>query len=135
MSTGGASEEIKRFPENYEDMVKKLQDREEEQLKKLLEKRNVATFEELQGVAKKAIVQRSLRVAGEHETLKSHTILFEPKAEDIKTLRQKLNQEISAYVKAVFQQNPELKKSGGLKGRVSIRSSEEKVPEYSGESH
>lgn len=127
-----AGNDIKREPENYEDMVKKLQEREEEQLKKLLERRNVATVEELQGIAKKAIVQRSLRVAGEHETLKIHTILHEPKSEDIKTLRQRLNQEIVAYVKAVFQQHPDLKKSqGALKGRISLKPPEEKVVEAS----
>ncbi len=129
MSTGAhGEEEIKRLPENYEDMVKKLQEREEEQLKKLLEKKNVATFEELHTIARKAIVQRSLRVSGEHETIKSHTVLYEPKSEDIKTLRQKLNQEIGDYVKQVFQQYPDLKKSSdALRGRISIRTSESEL--------
>lgn len=125
-------DDIKRQPENYEDMVKKLQEREDEQLKKLLEKRNVSSVEELRSVARKAIVQRSLRVSGEHETLKSHTVLFEPKSEEIKTLRQKLNAEISAYVKEVFQQHPDLKKSReALKGRITLRTTEERVPEPS----
>lgn len=117
------------YPENWEDMVKKYQEREEEQLKKLLEKRQVETFEELQSVARKAIAQRAIRTASEHQTVKSHTILREEKSEEIKTLRQKLNQEITAYAREVIKHYPTLKGHPALKGRVSVGAPEEKYAE------
>lgn len=122
-------EGVLAYPENWEDMVKKYQEREEEQLKKLLEKRQVETFEELQNVARKAIAQRAIRTASDHQTVKSHTILSEEKSEEIKTLRQKLNQEITAYAREVIKQHPTLKGHPALKGRVTVGAPEEKFVE------
>lgn len=117
------------YPENWEDMVKKYQEREEEQLKKLMEKRQVETFEELQTVARGAIHTRAIRTASEHQTLKNHSILREEKSEDIKTLRQALNKEITNFAREVMKQYPSLKGHPALKGRVTVGAPEEKFAE------
>lgn len=108
-------------PENWEEMVKKYQEREEEQIKRMLESKKVSTIEELQSLAKKSITSRSHRTSRDHEPLKSHTILVEPKSQEIKTLRQQLNEEISSLFSETIKQLPKLKISpSGLKGRVTI---------------
>ena len=114
-------EDILEYPENWDDMVKKYQEREEQQIKRALEKRNVATVEELREVSRKAISTRTSRAQREHEPLKSHKILVEPKSPEIQTLRQKLNEEIKAVAKSVFEQATELNiPKEALKGRIRV---------------
>jgi hypothetical protein len=123
---GDKDDGVIEFPENYEDMVKKLQEREDEQVKRLIEKRNVGSIEELESVSKRSIQTRSLRVAREHETLRDHTIQHEPKSQEIKSLRQQLAAEVSEYASAVFKQFPDVSKSGALKDRVTVGPPREK---------
>lgn len=114
-------EDILEYPENWDDMVKKYQEREEELLKRVLEKRNVGTLDELREVSRKAISSRATRVSRDHEPLKSHKILVEPKSQEILSLRQKLNEEIKSFAKQFFQQAAQLEiKPEALKGRIKI---------------
>lgn len=113
--------EIIETPDNWDEMVKKYQEREEEQLQKVLEKRNVSSVGELQDIAHETLSTRALRVAREHEPLKSHKILIEPKSPEIQSLRQKLNEEIRSVAKEIFQQAAKLKiPEEALKGRIKI---------------
>ncbi len=114
-------EDILEFPENWDDIVKKYQEREDEQLKRALEKRNVANVEELKEVSKRAIASRAMRVGREHEALKSHKILVEPKSPEIQSLRQKLNEEIIMIASEIFKQARKLDiPKEALKGRIRI---------------
>jgi hypothetical protein len=121
--------EVLENPENWEDMVKKYQEREEEQLKKILERKKVESVDQLIAFAKKAIVTRAGRVSGEHQTLKNRVILREAKSEEINSLREQLSEEISTLAKELIKHFPSLKKpSDALKGRVTLGAPEEKIP-------
>lgn len=113
-------EEIIEYPENYEEMVKKLQEREDEQLQRVLAKRNAKSEEELREIAGSAIAKRQLRTSKEHKPLKDRKILTEAKSEDVAKLRERLEKETSELAKEVLKQLPgqlpTLK--GKLKGRV-----------------
>jgi hypothetical protein len=98
--------EIIEFPENYEEMVKKLHERDEENLKRVLEKRKAETEKDLEDIASKAIVTRALRAASEHKPLKDRTVLREAKSEDIHELKKKLNEEINAIGQRILKELP-----------------------------
>ena len=119
--------EIIEYPENYEEMKKKLLEREEEQLKKVLARRKAETGKELEDLASKAIATRSIRAASEHKPLKDRTILREAKSEDIQDLRKKLHEEITAIGRRILKELPNQVSSlekkiiglNELKGRIS----------------
>jgi len=113
-------EEIIEYPENYQEMVDKLKEREDEQLQRVLAKRKADDPDELIEIAGKAIVKRQLRTSGEHKSLKDLTVLREPKSEEVTKLREKLDKETTELAKQVLTQLPgELPTlKGKLKGRV-----------------
>lgn len=121
MSTN--KEDVVEYPENYEEMVQKLKEREDEQLQKVLAKRKAQTREELEEIAKRSIVKRQLRQVGDHKTLKNQVVLKEPKSEDVLKLREKLDEETTELAKQVLtkiplQYQPSLTKK--LKGRIKF---------------
>lgn len=116
---------IKERPENWEEIVKKYEEREKDSIDKLLEKRGVGNVADLEKIAKQQIETRSLRAASEYKALKDRTVLVEPKSQEIESLKSTLNEEITAFAKEHF---PSLKatskeeapKTGDkLKGRIS----------------
>ena len=108
-------------------MKKKFLEREEENLKRALERRKAETEQELEDIANKAITTRAHRAASEHKPLKDRTILREAKSEDIQELKKKLSEEINAIglriLKELPQEVPSLEEKviglKQLKGRVS----------------
>ncbi len=122
MSSGDVhrKEEIIEYPENYEEMVKKLQEREDEQLQRVMAKRNVKSEEELREIAGGAIAKRQLRTSKDHKPLKDRKILTEAKSEDVAKLRERLEKETTELAKEVLKQLPAQLPSlrGKLKGRV-----------------
>ncbi len=113
------SDEIIVNPENWEEMKKKYLEREEEQIQKVLARRKAESQHELANIATKAIVTRATRAAPEHKPLKDHTILVEPKSEEIQELKQQLHEEITAITKRILQPHGEPAEHGPLKGRVT----------------
>jgi len=119
--------EVLEFPENYEEMKKKYLEREEENLKRALERRDAETQHELADLAARAIETRAHRASPEHKPLKDRTILREAKSEDILDLKNKLNEEINAIGQRILKELPsevpslEEKIIGlkQLKGRIS----------------
>lgn len=115
------------YPENYEEMKKKLLEREEESIKRVLASHKAKSEQELETIASKAITTRALRAASEHKPLKDRTILREAKSEEIQDLKKKLNEEINAIgqriLKELPKEVPSLEKKivglSALKGRVS----------------
>jgi spore germination cell wall hydrolase CwlJ-like protein len=121
MSSGDDQrEDIIEYPENYEEMVKKLQEREDEQLQRVMAKRNVNSEEELRDVAGTAIAKRQLRTSKDHKPLKDRKVLTEAKSEDVAKLRERLEKETSDLAKEVLNQLPSQLPSlqRKLKGRV-----------------
>lgn len=122
MSSGDVhrKEEIIEYPENYEEMVKKLQEREDEQLQRVMAKRNVKSEEELREIAGGAIAKRQIRTSKDHKPLKDRKILTEAKSEDVAKLRERLEKETTELAKEVLKQLPAQLPSlrGKLKGRV-----------------
>lgn len=123
MAKGGKDGEVIEFPENYEDMIEKLREREDELLQRALAKRKADTAEELKKIASTTIVRRQLRSSGEHSSLKDRTVLKEPKSEEVNKLRDQLEKETAKLAEAVLahfadlpNQLSSLKKK--LKGRV-----------------
>lgn len=106
-------------PENYEEMKFKLEERDNERLKQLLEKKRVETKEELKKLAQKEIVNRTLRASGINKPLKDHTIKVEAQSSDILELKKKLNEEITTFAKSLLSQTSSLERKEGLKGRVT----------------
>lgn len=114
-------------PENWEDMVNKHQQREQENLDRVLEQRNVRTLEELQAVAKEAIVSRlTRRSTKEFVPLKDRTVHVDPKSPDIAELKRALNKEIQEMANALLQQIPQRERES-LKGRVTLPTAESKA--------
>lgn len=109
-------EPIIEYPEGYEDMVKKHEEREKQQVDRLLKRRKVESEGELKVLAKQAIVTRMTRLASEHTALKDRTIIREEEGQDIKETRQKLREEIKHIAETLLQKAPEAAKSS-LKDR------------------
>ncbi|MEZ5315725.1 MAG: hypothetical protein R3E91_05940 [Chlamydiales bacterium] len=113
-------EEIIEYPENYEEMVKKLQEREDEQLQKALTKQKANSEEELRKIAINAIEKRQLRTSKNYKPLKDRNILTEPKSEDVAQLKDSLKKETSGLANQILKQLQE--KSSNLqeelKGRI-----------------
>lgn len=127
MDLPAREDNIIEYPENYEDMIKKLKEREAEQLKRVLAKRNVMTTEELKSVAGQAMMRRQMRATEAGFTsLKDLTILREPKSEEVVKLRQKIDAETHEVAKQLLThlpaQPPTLKDQ--LKGRIKPGSSD-----------
>jgi hypothetical protein len=122
-SVKGKKEVIER-PENWDDMVKKHEQRETEQEKRLIEKRGVSNPEELIGVAKDTLAKKSLRA--EHQTLKDRRILTDAKSPEVGEMRKKLNDEIVQFAKTALKVVPSLSGHPGLKGRITAGSHEER---------
>ncbi len=111
---------IKEYPENYDEMVTKLKEREDEQLKKVLAKRKAETEEELKEIAGKAIVTRQLRT-GEHKSLKDLTVITEPKSPEVAAMRNRLDKETTDLAQQVLKLKPEHPGlASKLKGRVKL---------------
>lgn len=113
-------------PENYDEMVKKLKEREEQQLEKVLKSRKADSQKELEGIAQQALVKRALRKpTPDYKPLKDRTVLKDSSSEEIQALKKALDQEITAVGQRILQQlSPtEIKslsgKVTGLKGRVT----------------
>lgn len=111
---------IIEYPENYKEMVEKLQEREEEQLKKVLAKRKAESTDELKEIAGKAIAKRMVRTSKEHKPLKDRTIITEAKSNEVGELKKQLNEELTSLAQEVFKKLPgELPSlSKKLQGRV-----------------
>ncbi len=113
---------VLEYPENYEEMVKKLQEREEEQVKKLMLKKKAASVEDLEKIANDALSRRQGRVSREHKSLKDLTIIRDSISEDVLQLKAKLEQEINELAQQVLNRlphHPHLKEK--LKGRIKPR--------------
>ena len=93
--------EVIERPENWDDMVKKHEEREEEQLKKVLEKRKAETKDELKAIAAKAIVMRQQRIGGQ-KPLKDRTVLRDPSSPEVKAARKKVEEETAAVALALL---------------------------------
>lgn len=124
---GKGKKEVLVNPENWDDMVKKYQEREDEQVKRQLEKKGVASPEDLEHVAKDALNKRALR--SEHQTLKDRAVLVKPKSPEIESLRKQIDSEITTFTREVLKQKPSLSGHPALKGRVSAGSPEERLTE------
>lgn len=121
MDTGEVRrDKILTRPENWEEMVKKHEEREQELIQRALEKKKVETLNELESVAKQAIVTRALRAnAKEFKPIKDHHIKINPENEEVKQLREQIISDLATS--RIPQQAP--KTSGGLKGRISSQGS------------
>lgn len=86
--------DIKIEPENYEELKKKYQERQEEKLKRALERNEVNTIEELRDRGLKSVRERWDR-QGENKPLKDRTVIVEPQSEDIQNQKERLLHEIS----------------------------------------
>ncbi|MCH9627965.1 MAG: hypothetical protein S4CHLAM2_16140 [Chlamydiales bacterium] len=106
MNVDDHHEKIIKNPENYDEMVTKLKEREDEQLKKVLAKRKAETEDELIDIAGKAIVKRQLRT-GEHKSLKDRTVITEPKSPEVAEMRKRLNKEITDLAQRTLRFTPE----------------------------
>lgn len=127
MSSEDSSKEgIIEYPENYEEMVKKLQEREDEQLQRVLAKRNVKSEEELRSIASTAISKRQLRTSKDHKALKDRKILTESKSDEVAKLRERLERETAELAQQVLTQLPTQLPSlqAKLKGRIKPGGSE-----------
>lgn len=126
MDTGEVhKKDIKEYPENWDDIKEKYLDREEEALKKVLEKRKAETQKELEELAKKAIVTRELRTRPDHKPLKDPAIFKDAKNQDIKKLKQKIKEDFDKTdlnIIKLTSRFPSLAKKvaglGDLKGRI-----------------
>jgi hypothetical protein len=127
------STQVIEQPENWEEMKKKYLEREEEKLQAVLARRKAESEKELEEFASKALVKRALRTVADHKPLKDRTILREAKSEEIRDLREKLNEEITAIGMRILKELPkevpslEEKVIGlrQLKGRISPLQKEE----------
>lgn len=112
-------DDIIKNPENYDEMITKLKEREDEQIKRMLEKWDAASLEDLKAIANKAITSRALRTSTEHKPLKDRTVLVDPKSEDVNKLKQTIEKETTELAKRVLNElrgYPSL--ASKLKGRI-----------------
>ncbi len=120
-------DQVKEYPENYEEMVKKYWERQDELEKRAKERHKAESENELKDLASKAIETRALRAGSDHKPLKDRTVIREAKNPDIQDLKNKLNEEINAIGQRILQEFKEEiptleKKVVGLeklKGRIS----------------
>lgn len=94
---GGRKDEnnkILKDPENYEDIKNKYIERQDDQLKKAMQRRKVENASQLGQAGSNAIKKRKDRT--EHKALKDREILREAKNPEIKTLKDQLNAEIQS---------------------------------------
>ena len=94
--------EVIERPENWDDMVKKHEEREEEQLKRVMEKRKAESKEELKDIAAKAITTRQQRIGGQ-KPLKDRTVLRDPSSPEVKAARKKVEEETAAVALKLLQ--------------------------------
>src|SRR5262249_24080356 len=94
-------------PEGFEEMKKKYQKREEEQIKQLFARQKAETQKELEDLAANAIVKRALRASSEHKALPNKAIIKDAKSAEILALREQLNEEIKAIGRRIFQEPSE----------------------------
>lgn len=128
MDTGNIKRNIIINPENYEEMIEKLEARGQERMEALTEKKGVKTPEELMQVAAKELSSRAQRSSPGHKPLKDHTVKTEAQSPEIQALKQQLNAEITAFAKERLTQVSPAEKPEGLKGRVTSG-----APEKAGE--
>lgn len=93
---------IQRYPKNFDELKKKFKEREEEQLKKALERHDAKTTEELLKIGKKALQTRSDRQAADYKPLKDRTVIREPQSEEVKSQMQRIDDEIKAISKEIL---------------------------------
>ncbi len=110
---------IIRDAENQKEMIEKLEARYEEQLKKVLERRNATTEEELIKEAGSRITKRQDRTSGDHKALKDRTVLVNPASKDIENLRKTLDKETAEVAKRVLSELP-AEQRASLMGRVTF---------------
>ncbi|NGX60874.1 MAG: hypothetical protein K940chlam9_00348 [Chlamydiae bacterium] len=115
-------DEIIEYPENWDDMVKKHKEREEEAIQRMMHKRKVEDPMELLKIASEAIATRQGRTAREHRPLKDWTIKIDAESEQVNQLKMKLDKETTELAQKILselpqQQYPELRNK--LKGRIS----------------
>ncbi|MFZ0564724.1 MAG: hypothetical protein WAM28_00800 [Chlamydiales bacterium] len=102
------SKQILEEPEGFEDIKKKYEEREAEQLKKALAKRKVGTLEELKDFEARAIINRAHRA--DHKVLKDQekTIFREAKSPEIAGLKKKLEKEIYELAQEILRKASDL---------------------------
>lgn len=116
---GGSGDKnpIIETPENWDEMVKKYNEREDEAKRKAMEKRDAQTLEDLKNISKKAIDTRAQR-AGTPKAPSDSPIIKNPTNEEVLKKRNELDQELDAFAKHVMKQFPNLSSEIDLKGRV-----------------
>lgn len=116
-------DEVIEYPENYEEMITKLREREQEQMKRALQKKNAETSDELQDIAGKSITKRQLRTSSEHKSLRDSTVIVDPKSEDVNKLREALSRETDELARHILTNIPPSQLSSlqkKLKGRITL---------------
>jgi hypothetical protein len=109
---------ILEYPEKWDEMVKKHEERAKEQLEKVLQSRKAETIEELKKLAQRRLVSKRERQQ-DIRPVKDRTILVEASSPEIKSLREELNRQISSFARARLKPSEAIEIPEGLKGRVT----------------
>ena len=96
--------DMKYVPENWDDMVAKYHERDNESKSRAWEKRNVKSEEEHEKVSAQSIKLRGSRGASEHKDLKDKekTVKKEPENEQTLATKQKVKEESNAVFQRVW---------------------------------